>query len=141
MADNNFSIKLGMTDIRAVLEVINEAVADWPQERRAELRAALDIAIRQPGGVEIDTSSTPAEALIGPPVFIVLRDFGIGDMPDLPLVCPKCNGAGHYFYDEIHATPCEVCCKHDHGWWRQTDNFPQPGRLTCRRGCGATKDG
>ena len=56
--------------------------------------------------------------------------------------CPKCKGKGHYHYDHNHGKPCELCCKHDEGWWdlspeHHGDAFhPGEDNGCCRAGCG-----
>lgn len=55
-------------------------------------------------------------------------------------VCPVCNGAGHYSYDDNHSKLCEFCCPHDQGWFELTEiygNYIEGGdNGVCRRGCG-----
>lgn len=59
---------------------------------------------------------------------------------DEPTVCPKCNGAGSYMYDENHGKICEACCPHDQGWWLMLEHYGQNnGRYACKRGCGETR--
>ena len=52
--------------------------------------------------------------------------------------CPKCDGTGWYSYDHNHSKPCEVCCKHDQGWWPLTEAHGKPGHWACLAGCGTT---
>lgn len=51
--------------------------------------------------------------------------------------CPRCNGTGFYSYDENHIKPCEVCCRHDRGWFPLTEAHGRPGMHACGAGCGA----
>ena len=59
-------------------------------------------------------------------------------------LCAKCNGTGNYQYT-THGTPhftiCDLCCKHDRGWWKlQTYYGELNGKLCCLAGCGFTKE-
>ena len=55
--------------------------------------------------------------------------------------CQKCGGTGRYMYDHNHGKPCEVCCKHDQGWWELTKYFSGyiegADNRCCKAGCGA----
>lgn len=51
--------------------------------------------------------------------------------------CPKCNGTGSYMYDHNHGTVCDLCCKHDLGWWLLSDvHGKDSGKWCCKAGCG-----
>lgn len=50
--------------------------------------------------------------------------------------CSKCRGAGTYMYDHNHGKICELCCKHNMGWWQLTEGFANPGWWCCLAGCG-----
>lgn len=50
--------------------------------------------------------------------------------------CPKCKGKGSYMYDHNHGKICEVCCRHDRGWWQLGEMHANPGHWCCRAGCG-----
>lgn len=53
--------------------------------------------------------------------------------------CPKCHGTGSFMYDHNHSTICNLCCKHNMGWWRLTDAHGSlAGRWCCMAGCGHT---
>lgn len=54
--------------------------------------------------------------------------------------CPKCKGAGTYMYDDVHGTICDLCCKHDLGWWELPEGYSEPGKMCCMAGCGKTRD-
>jgi hypothetical protein len=57
------------------------------------------------------------------------------------MVCAKCNGTGWYQYDHNHSKVCEVCCKHDKGFWELEEHYGEDnGKLCCLNGCGFTKD-
>lgn len=57
------------------------------------------------------------------------------------MTCKKCNGKGSYMYDEHHIQPCEVCCKHDGGFWLLEEHYGENnGKLCCKQGCGFTKE-
>ena len=44
-------------------------------------------------------------------------------------------------YDEHHIQPCEVCCKHDGGFWLLEEHYGENnGKLCCKQGCGFTKE-
>lgn len=53
--------------------------------------------------------------------------------------CPRCGGTGQYQFT-THGTPkftiCNLCCKHDRGWWQLSEHHSQPGKWCCRAGCG-----
>lgn len=58
-------------------------------------------------------------------------------------VCPRCHGQGVYYYDQNHGKPCEVCCKHDGGWWDLTEHhagYVAGGdNACCLLGCGTLR--
>jgi len=58
--------------------------------------------------------------------------------------CPKCHGAGSYQYS-THGTPhftiCNLCCKHDRGFWKLVEHYGNDnGKWCCIAGCGFLKD-
>lgn len=52
--------------------------------------------------------------------------------------CPKCGGTGSYMYDHNHGTICDLCCKHDQGFWQLGEHHAEPGKWCCLAGCGQT---
>lgn len=51
--------------------------------------------------------------------------------------CAKCKGTGSYMYDRNHGTVCDLCCKHDLGWWQLRDYYgANNGKFCCSAGCG-----
>lgn len=56
--------------------------------------------------------------------------------------CPKCFGTGKYMYDHNHGTICNLCCKHNMGWWELSEchGKENAGKLCCGAGCGYTKE-
>lgn len=60
------------------------------------------------------------------------------------MICYKCNGAGSYQYSTHgtpHFKPCEVCCKHDKGYWHLHDYYGEDNnKWACRAGCGHILD-
>ena len=55
--------------------------------------------------------------------------------------CPKCKGTGSYMYDHNHGTICDLCCRHDQGWWPLKEHYGKDnGKLCCLAGCGKTVD-
>lgn len=57
--------------------------------------------------------------------------------------CPKCKGTGSYQYS-THGTPhftiCNLCCKHDRGWWLLEEYYgADNGKWCCKAGCGKTE--
>jgi hypothetical protein len=50
--------------------------------------------------------------------------------------CPRCGGAGKYMYDHNHGTICNLCCRHDLGWWQLGEHHSKPGHWCCSAGCG-----
>jgi hypothetical protein len=55
--------------------------------------------------------------------------------------CPKCHGTRWYAYDKNHSKPCEVCCKHDAGWWLLKEHYGENNnKWCCRVGCGTVRE-
>jgi hypothetical protein len=58
------------------------------------------------------------------------------------MTCPKCNDTGWYVYSTRgtpHSTICDLCCKHDKGWWMLEKYYGyNNGKFCCRGGCGTT---
>jgi hypothetical protein len=60
--------------------------------------------------------------------------------------CPKCHGTGSYTYDQgrngrYHGTICNVCCKHDLGYWLLLKHYGKDnGKWCCKAGCGHLKE-
>jgi hypothetical protein len=53
--------------------------------------------------------------------------------------CQKCKGTGAFMYDHNHGTVCDLCCKHDLGWWQLGEHFgSRSGQWCCKAGCGYT---
>ena len=58
------------------------------------------------------------------------------------MICPRCKGAGFYQYTTHgtpHAKPCDVCCRHDQGFWLLPEGYVNQGQHCCTAGCGYTK--
>lgn len=58
--------------------------------------------------------------------------------------CPRCGGTGSYQYT-TRGTPnftvCDMCCKHDRGWWKLEKHYGENNnKWCCRAGCGKTVD-
>ena len=72
----------------------------------------------------------------------MMNGFLVKAYPDLK--CEQCNGTGWYQYTTRgtpHSKVCEVCCKHDKGYWLLEEHYGDDnGRLCCLAGCGATKE-
>ena len=56
----------------------------------------------------------------------------------LDQTCTKCNGTGWYQYDHNHSTVCNLCCKHEDGFWYLTEHYGNKGKWCCGGGCGYT---
>jgi hypothetical protein len=55
--------------------------------------------------------------------------------------CPKCNGTGVYRRCDRYIAICDLCCKHNQGWWQLEDAYgPNNGRWACKAGCGIIVD-
>lgn len=56
--------------------------------------------------------------------------------------CQKCKGTGSYMYDHNHGTICNLCCKHNMGWWQLSacHGEERDGKWCCRAGCGFIVD-
>ncbi len=87
----------------------------------------------------------PASSKIEPPTYI-LRYGGQPKQTDAYASaamnadrdCTKCLGTGVYQYGERHAAICDLCCKHNQGWWQLEGAYgPDNGRWACKAGCGA----
>lgn len=51
--------------------------------------------------------------------------------------CAKCRGTGSFMYDHNHSTVCNVCCKHDRGFWLLERSYgANNGKWCCFAGCG-----
>ena len=57
------------------------------------------------------------------------------------MTCEKCDDKKYYSYDSNHSKFCELCCKHDEGFWVLEEHYgEQNGKLCCLAGCGYTKE-
>jgi hypothetical protein len=58
--------------------------------------------------------------------------------------CEKCHGTGWYPYSTggtPHSKICEVCCKHDKGFFELKESYGEDnGKMCCMAGCGFTKE-
>jgi hypothetical protein len=55
--------------------------------------------------------------------------------------CPICHGAGVYRYSDRNMAICDLCCKHNQGWWQLEGAYgPDNGRWACKVGCGVIVD-
>jgi hypothetical protein len=55
--------------------------------------------------------------------------------------CPVCHGAGVYRYSDRNMAICDLCCKHNQGWWQLEGAYgPDNGRWACKVGCGTIVD-
>lgn len=54
------------------------------------------------------------------------------------LDCPKCHGTGQWRYDDTHYTVCNLCCKHNMGYWQLKRGYygKNDGKWCCMAGCG-----
>jgi hypothetical protein len=51
--------------------------------------------------------------------------------------CRKCSGTGIYKYDSNHFTVCNLCCKHDKGYFLLKEYYGKDnGMYCCKAGCG-----
>jgi hypothetical protein len=51
--------------------------------------------------------------------------------------CPKCKGTGSYMYDHNHGTICDLCCRHNQGYWQLLEHYgADNGKWCCVAGCG-----
>ena len=57
------------------------------------------------------------------------------------MTCHKCNDTGSYMYDENHGTICDLCCKHDQGYWQLHEHYGKNNdKWCCKAGCGHILD-
>ncbi|ARR55181.1 hypothetical protein HY78_17890 [Rhizorhabdus wittichii DC-6] len=55
--------------------------------------------------------------------------------------CPKCLGTGTYRYGERRLAICDLCCRHNRGWWQLEGAYgADNGRWACKAGCGLVLD-
>jgi hypothetical protein len=55
--------------------------------------------------------------------------------------CHRCLGTGVYRHDERHMSVCDLCCKHNQGWWQLEGAYGSDnGRWACKAGCGIIVD-
>jgi hypothetical protein len=55
--------------------------------------------------------------------------------------CAKCGGAGVHACGEGQLRVCDLCCKHNQGWWRLEGAYgADNGRWACKAGCGVIVD-
>jgi hypothetical protein len=55
--------------------------------------------------------------------------------------CPRCHGQGVYPRSEGSLAICDLCCKHNQGWWRLEGGYGRDnGRWACKAGCGVIVD-
>lgn len=57
--------------------------------------------------------------------------------------CPQCHGQGQWIYTTYgtpHGTICNLCCKHNMGWWQLSEchGAENAGKWCCKAGCGYT---
>jgi len=57
--------------------------------------------------------------------------------------CHKCKGTGWFQYSYDHSTVCNMCCKHDEGWWDLTEDYSRYKKDAdngcCIKGCGTLR--
>jgi hypothetical protein len=80
----------------------------------------------------VETHSWPMLIDMGP--IDAFENAKAGAKPD----CPKCHGTGSYMYDHNHSTVCDLCCKHNAGFWQLSEHHANPGDWCCLAGCGMT---
>src|SRR3546814_269463 len=55
--------------------------------------------------------------------------------------CPKCNATGVYQHSDRRLALCDLCCKHNRGWWQLEGAYGKDnGRWACKAGCGLILD-
>lgn len=55
--------------------------------------------------------------------------------------CPKCVGRGVYLHVQGTLAICDMCCRHNHGWWLLEGGYGlNNGRWACKVGCGTIVD-
>ena len=55
--------------------------------------------------------------------------------------CAICHGAGVYRYSDQAMAICDLCCKHNQGWWQLEGAYgADNGRWACKVGCGTIVD-
>ena len=55
--------------------------------------------------------------------------------------CPKCHGTGAYNCEGNRTRICDLCCKHNMGWWLLEGYYgANNGKWACKGGCGLIVD-
>jgi hypothetical protein len=55
--------------------------------------------------------------------------------------CVKCDGTGVYQCGVGQLSVCDLCCKHNQGWWQLEGAYgADNGRWACKAGCGVIAD-
>lgn len=55
--------------------------------------------------------------------------------------CPTCRGTGVYRVNDRAMAICDLCCKHNQGWWQLEGAYgADNGRWACKLGCGKIVD-
>ena len=55
--------------------------------------------------------------------------------------CPKCKASGIYQRSDRYLAICDMCCKHNQGWWQLEGGYgADNGRWACKAGCGMIVD-
>ena len=106
-------------------------------ETRNNYYALLGPEVTAPPGCEID----PIAFIEQQPDLIQETDIFATAAMNAERNCAKCSGRGVYPRNERSLAICDVCCKHNQGWWLLEGSYgTNNGRWACKVGCGMIID-
>jgi hypothetical protein len=90
----------------------------------------------------------PADCKIDPETYVTRQrgetrktDVYVSAAMNADRDCPTCHGAGVYRFTDRSMAICDLCCKHNQGWWQLEGAYgPDNGRWACKVGCGTIVD-
>jgi hypothetical protein len=90
----------------------------------------------------------PADGKVDPETFVKAQhaparqnDVYVNAAMNAERGCPTCQGAGFYRVNDRATAICDLCCKHNQGWWQLEGAYgADNGRWACKLGCGKIVD-
>ena len=106
-------------------------------ETRNNYYVLLGPELNMPDDCRVDAETFVAQHRVDTPKSDVYASAAMTAEPG----CPKCQGAGVYRYSDRSLAICDLCCKHNQGWWLLEGAYgPDNGRFACKAGCGKIVD-
>jgi hypothetical protein len=106
-------------------------------ETRNNYYALLGPELEMPAGRPID----PVAFLEAQPNIVQPTDIFATAAMNAERDCAKCDGRGVYRRAESSLVICDLCCKHNQGWWLLEGGYGvNNGRWACKLGCGMVVD-